>query len=557
MKNITFIKLLLVFLGITPAFAQVQKAQTLQIGNTSTNAQNTSAALQIDDTSRGFLGARMTTAQRTAIANPANGLQVYDTDTNSLWFYNGTTWVQSASSSSLKFVDGTNPTDAVYTDGNVGIGVLSPKTKLQVNGSTSLGSYWGSLSQWGSPLHEIQNTSSWSNTVSIASDSIGTISSSRLSLIRQTNGSSDLQFLEPSPLGFPSGYAAIVRRGLDYPNVSQRGDFFIQNNNSTILIDQTGNISMGNIFNSQPREQLEVSGAIRIGNTTNATPAAGTIRWNNALQVHDGTAWSNLGIGTSWGTTGTAGTNPTTNFIGTTDNQDLSIRTNNVERVRVNNVGAVSINGSLSTGNFLARTAQWGVATFETINPNTGALIGFRDANTTHQFGVEVGSIGDNFVIRTFGQPRSTFTGTGRLGVGTTAPASRLHIQGSDIDLPHLTLTNFTTGNILNPISTRISFNGFLNTERARISALDVAQNSNRGALTFGTQDNNGSVTEKMRITHNGNVGILTTDPQAELDVNGAIKVGNTAATPVAGMIRFDGTNFQGYNGTTWVQLNN
>ena len=40
---------------------------------------------------------RMTTAERTAIATPANGLQVYDTTTNSYWFYNGTVWVQGAS----------------------------------------------------------------------------------------------------------------------------------------------------------------------------------------------------------------------------------------------------------------------------------------------------------------------------------------------------------------------------------------------------------------------------------------------------------------------------
>jgi hypothetical protein len=74
------------------AFAQVPKFQTLQIGNTSTNTINASAALQIDDTNRGFLLPRMTTVQRTAIANPARGLQVYDTTTNSNWFYNGTSW---------------------------------------------------------------------------------------------------------------------------------------------------------------------------------------------------------------------------------------------------------------------------------------------------------------------------------------------------------------------------------------------------------------------------------------------------------------------------------
>lgn len=39
----------------------------------------------------------MTTTERTAIATPASGLQVYDTTTNTQWYYNGTAWVEGAS----------------------------------------------------------------------------------------------------------------------------------------------------------------------------------------------------------------------------------------------------------------------------------------------------------------------------------------------------------------------------------------------------------------------------------------------------------------------------
>ncbi len=45
----------------------------------------------------------------------------------------------------------------------------------------------------------------------------------------------------------------------------------------------------------------------------------------------------------AWNLTGNAGTNPTTNFLGTTDNQPLVIRTNNAEAVRVTAAGAVGI----------------------------------------------------------------------------------------------------------------------------------------------------------------------------------------------------------------------
>ena len=73
----------------------------------------------------------------------------------------------------------------------------------------------------------------------------------------------------------------------------------------------------------------------------------------------------------------------------------------------------------------------------------------------------------------------------------------------------------------------------------------------------------------RVLVTDNENVGIGISTPTSKLhvvgdarfegdvDTIGTIKVGTTTATPVAGMIRFNGTNFEGYNGTAWVQLNN
>ena len=55
-------------------------------------ANNISAQLQIDSTTKGFLPPRMTTTQRNAIASPAAGLVVYDNTDNKHYGYNGTTW---------------------------------------------------------------------------------------------------------------------------------------------------------------------------------------------------------------------------------------------------------------------------------------------------------------------------------------------------------------------------------------------------------------------------------------------------------------------------------
>ena len=76
-------------------FAIALNAQSVAI-NTTGNAADNSAMLDITSMNKGFLAPRMTTAQRTAIATPANGLLVFDTDTRSFWFYSSgaSTWVQ-------------------------------------------------------------------------------------------------------------------------------------------------------------------------------------------------------------------------------------------------------------------------------------------------------------------------------------------------------------------------------------------------------------------------------------------------------------------------------
>jgi hypothetical protein len=65
------------------------------IGNiTTANGTSYSAILQADSTTQGFLPPRMTTAQRTAIASPVNGLIVFDTDLQNLCYRRDGVWVQ-------------------------------------------------------------------------------------------------------------------------------------------------------------------------------------------------------------------------------------------------------------------------------------------------------------------------------------------------------------------------------------------------------------------------------------------------------------------------------
>ena len=62
----------------------------LGIGTTTPAA---SARVEISSTTQGLLMPRMTTAQRNAIASPAEGLMLYNLDCRDMNFYNGTAWV--------------------------------------------------------------------------------------------------------------------------------------------------------------------------------------------------------------------------------------------------------------------------------------------------------------------------------------------------------------------------------------------------------------------------------------------------------------------------------
>ena len=55
---------------------------------------NTSAKLDVESTTQGFLPPRMTTTQRNAIASPAIGLVIYNITTNCLNFYTGAAWFE-------------------------------------------------------------------------------------------------------------------------------------------------------------------------------------------------------------------------------------------------------------------------------------------------------------------------------------------------------------------------------------------------------------------------------------------------------------------------------
>lgn len=87
-------------------------------------AQPESAIMDIESTTHGVLIPRMTSAQRVAIngSNPATGLLVFDTNTASFWFYNGTQWENLSAGAGDADADPTNEIQSLsLTDNELSI----------------------------------------------------------------------------------------------------------------------------------------------------------------------------------------------------------------------------------------------------------------------------------------------------------------------------------------------------------------------------------------------------------------------------------------------------
>ncbi len=109
--------------------------------NISGSRADTSAMLDVSSTSKGFLPPRMTIAQRNAILLPAQGLQIFQTDSiPGIYYYNGSAWVGAASNTcwglkgnastipAINFIGTTDNNPLRLKTNNVWAGELNPST---------------------------------------------------------------------------------------------------------------------------------------------------------------------------------------------------------------------------------------------------------------------------------------------------------------------------------------------------------------------------------------------------------------------------------------------
>lgn len=289
-----------------------------------------------------------------------------------------------------------------------------------------------------------------------------------------------------------------------------------------------------------------------------SSPAAGLLVYQTdgtpGFYYYNGTAWTNVvyGIGLQWAISGNSGT--AANFLGTTNNTSLRIRTNNTERMMIDSTGKVGIGTSAPAALLHIRGnnplklygVQAGAATDSILTIASGVVQKIPMSNgTTGLWGLRgnTATTALNFLgttdavslrMRTNNTERMIIDSVGQVGIGTTTPSSLLHILGNNplklIGVQAgaatdsvLTITNGVVKKL--PMGAGTAGLWSLNGNASTTAANFLGTTSN---VSLRLRTNN---TERAIIDSTGNVGIGTSTPSATLDVNGSVKLGSNGTS--------------------------
>ena len=163
-----------------------------------------------------------------------------------------------------------------------------------------------------------------------------------------------------------------------------------------------------------------------------------------------------------------------------------------------------------------------------TISSESGNLVLRRDFDDTTYNQITLGD--DTYKITLDNSDRFYIDGGGQVGIGTTSPVSKAHIEKTAYDFDsspadgdfHLMLKATESSTAGDAVSIGFSQSSDLTTVGAKISHL-IENSFSRGALVFSTNNtaSAGDTTEeRMRITGAGNVGIGITSPGTKVHIS-------------------------------------
>lgn len=527
---------------ISTGFAATSFAQNVGIGSASFTPSS-DALLELRSTSSGFLMPKMTEAERDAISSPNEGLMIYQTNnTPGYRYYDGSAWIPFGAGAADNFgnhvasqnivvgeglgiVDSDEDTkiqveessdddhirfdvagaEAMLIDNaqNVGIGSSSPSEKLHVEGNIRIGggayldddaTTGGNSDDWIRLNGYVEMKSNTDNYGLVLRDK----DNSEYFGLTQKDGWSYLSDSGASGSYFLRGNGA---------NAEVRGDLNVRgsdvyDDNGDLKLSGEDNVYITMDYNGNDSDNR----AIRFGKNNMTSPTElMRLTETGRLGVGDVNPITNVqiyGNATSGFTPGFGGAGPELGF---------------------------------SRGGF-----YYGVgATIQMIDYN-GYSSGL--CFNVHR-GVNYGgggSFADNWpndVVQAM-----TINNTGQVGIGTAKPSKLLHVAEADGGSIMASREDASTQN--GDVLGELLFDSSDDTTPSTVDGSAVVRgvasenhgNSNKGGhLVFMTKQSGTSqnlpATERMRVTHNGNVGIGTNNPTAQLHTTGSVKMGTLAGS--------------------------
>jgi hypothetical protein len=370
----------------------------------------------------------------------------------------------------------------------------------------------------------------------------------KLEITHGTSGNSGLRFTDLTTVNTGVSSSSVNQRFLSVNNL---GDVVLANS-----VDQVISVSgLGSNLVSPVSSSMFQAGTFE--NSYSKTDS--TVLYLNQT---DGTTWiysaANGGqyksyvapASTAWftsGTTNDAGNSKTSNIY----------RTGNVG-IGANNPSVPLDVQSLSVGTFVT-TAKFLAPSNTTAGNST--LLNFGVSATTGNSadwryvyqGNGAASNRVDFGMSGYAAPMISYLNSGNVGIGTTAPATKLHIQGIQATLgANANATMFRMS--------RPTWSGFKWGSAAQFNLGTYDDGLNPGsaksrldiALTNGNDET--TLTNVMTWLGNGNVGIGTTAPATRLDVNAGVTTANTVVNATGSVNDFLQYNVQNTSTGTKAQ---
>jgi hypothetical protein len=562
-------------------FALSAFAQGVSVTSDASSADN-SAMLDVKSTTKGMLIPRMTQAQRNAIASPATGLMVYQTNnTLGFYYYNGTAWTLLSTPDEVSMTttnrtarwDGTALVDGTIQDNGskVGIGMTPTKTFQVYMGYSPVASLMveqdaGGVFSTGTGLiwqSFIATDNANTNKVAFKFYDVSATSNRTVSLY-QGQGVTGTLLFTGTPTAVPIGSGGV------WTEFSMAGVALTAGQTYTVALDNgsralrsTGNpyadgrasLGASEDFRIQVYAELEQQGfsindaGVRINDykfplndgtvdQVLKTDGAGNVSWgafaetdpkigtlsSNYLPKWDNTTLANSVLYESAGNIGIGTTSPTDRLQISNGNLRLSRGTNTTNVAR-----ALAIGGAREYPG-----ADCGRIEFYNYDANNGAFdYTAARIEASNDGGSEDGGLRFKIANNDDLHERLTLTYDGKIGMNVTEPTHGLNLKhtgyetakfecnsgiGTWFDLQN-TSTGGTTWNMIS--------SGSANSEGA-------------GHLIF--REGTGA-TAHMIIKNTGDVGIGTTAPTQRLHVH------DTEKKPV----KFSSDNTEG----TWFELEN